>query len=162
MGACCWWCSWLRHCATSWKVEGSIPDGVIGDFHWHNPFGLTVALGLNQPLTEMSKFSRDRPGVAQRLGRGIALLFHDRGTRRGWVVSSMPRPHFTPGKDALPISQEAGWAPESVWTGGKSRPNRDSIRDRPAGSLSLYWLSYPAQNINEYQEYFLGVRAAGV
>jgi hypothetical protein len=23
------------------------------------------------------------PGVAQRVGRGIALLFHDRGTRRG-------------------------------------------------------------------------------
>jgi len=24
-----------------------------------------------------------RPGVAERVGRGIALLFHDRGTRRG-------------------------------------------------------------------------------
>ena len=24
-----------------------------------------------------------RPGVAQRVGRVIALLFHDRGTRRG-------------------------------------------------------------------------------
>jgi len=23
------WCSWLRHCATSWKVARSIPDGVI-------------------------------------------------------------------------------------------------------------------------------------
>jgi len=29
------------------------------------------------------KFSRYRPGVAQRVGRGISLLFHDRGTRRG-------------------------------------------------------------------------------
>ena len=29
------------------------------------------------------KFSRYRPGVAQRVGGGIALLFHDRGTRRG-------------------------------------------------------------------------------
>ena len=27
--------------------------------------------------------SRYRPGVAQRVGRGIALLFLDRGTRRG-------------------------------------------------------------------------------
>ena len=27
-----WWRSWLRHCATSWKVAGSIPDGVIGFF----------------------------------------------------------------------------------------------------------------------------------
>jgi len=29
------------------------------------------------------KFSRYRSGVAQRVGRDIALLFHDRGTRRG-------------------------------------------------------------------------------
>ena len=29
------------------------------------------------------KCSRYRPGVAQRVGRGIALLFHDRGTRKG-------------------------------------------------------------------------------
>ena len=25
--------SWLRHCATSRKVTGSIPDGVIGILH---------------------------------------------------------------------------------------------------------------------------------
>ena len=29
------------------------------------------------------KFSRYRPGVAQRVGTGTALLFHDRGARRG-------------------------------------------------------------------------------
>jgi len=89
------------------------------------------------------KWSRYRPGVAQRVGRGIALLFHDRCTRR-WVVSSTPRPHFTPGKDPVPILQEAGWAPGPVWTGGKSRPHRDSIPERPARSQSLYRLSYPA------------------
>ena len=33
--------------------------------------------------TQNVKCSRYRPGVAQRVGRGIALLFHDRGTRRG-------------------------------------------------------------------------------
>ena len=27
------WRSWLRHCATSQKVAGSIPDVVIGIFH---------------------------------------------------------------------------------------------------------------------------------
>ena len=48
------WHSWLRRCATSRKVAGSIPDGVIGIFHWHNPSGRTVALGSTQPLTEMS------------------------------------------------------------------------------------------------------------
>jgi len=50
------------------------------------------------------------------------------------VVSSTPRPYFTPGKDPVPIVQEAGWAPGPVWTGGKSRPHRDSIQDRPARS----------------------------
>ena len=49
----------------------------------------------------------------------------------------------TPGKDPVPIVQEAGWAPGPVWTGGKSRPPRDSILDRPARSQSLYRLSYP-------------------
>ena len=90
------------------------------------------------------KWSRYRPGVAQRVGRGIALLFHDRGTRKEWVVSSTPRPNFTPGKDPVPILQEAGWAPGLVWTAGKSRPHRDSIPERPALSQSLYRLSYPA------------------
>ena len=78
--------------------------------------------------------SRYGPGVAQRVGRGIALLFHDRGTRREWVVSSTPRPHCTPGINPVPILQEAGWAPGPVLRGGKYRPHRDSIPDRPARS----------------------------
>ena len=73
--------------------------------------------------------------MAQRVGRGTALLFYDRGT---------PRLRFTLGKDPVPILEGAGWAPGPVWTGGKSRPHRDSIPDRPARSQSLYRLSYPA------------------
>jgi len=48
------WRSWLRHYATNQKVAVSIPDGVTGIFHRHNPSGRTMALGLTQPLTEMS------------------------------------------------------------------------------------------------------------
>ena len=48
------WHIWLRHCATSQKLAGSIADGVIGFFHCHNPSGHTMTLGLTQPLTEMS------------------------------------------------------------------------------------------------------------
>ena len=48
------WCSQLRYFATSRMVAGSIPDDVIGIFHWHNPSGRTMAVGLTQPLTEMS------------------------------------------------------------------------------------------------------------
>ena len=97
-------------------------------------------------------WSRYRSGVAQRMGRGIALLFRDRGTRRGWVVSSKPRPHFTPGKDPVPILLEAGWVPGPVWTDGKSRPHRDSIPDCPARSQSLYRLSYRANNLFKYTQ----------
>jgi hypothetical protein len=38
------WRSWLRHCATSRKVAGSIPDGAIGiyqTYHLHVPIVLT-------------------------------------------------------------------------------------------------------------------------
>ena len=72
--------------------------------------------------------------MAQRVDRCIAVLFHDRGTRRGWVASSTTRLHFTPRKDSVPILQEAGWAAGSVWTGGKFRPHRDSIPNLPARS----------------------------
>jgi len=42
--------------ALRYKPEGhgSIPDCVTGFLHCHNPSGRTMALGLTQPLTEMS------------------------------------------------------------------------------------------------------------
>jgi len=48
------WRNWLRHNAAKRKVAGSIPDGVIGTFDWHNHSGPTMALGLTQSLVEMS------------------------------------------------------------------------------------------------------------
>ena len=64
--------------------------------------------------------------------------------RGGWVATSTPRPHFSPGKYPVPILQEAGWAPGPVWTGGKSRPHRDSIPDRPARSSVAIPTELPA------------------
>ena len=48
------WGTYLQICATNRKAMGSIPDGVIGIFHWHNPSSHTMSVGLTQPLTEMS------------------------------------------------------------------------------------------------------------
>ena len=51
-----------------------------------------------------------------------------------------------PGKDFVPVVQEAGWAPGPVWTGEEILAltgNRSP--DRPARSESLYRLSYPSQ-----------------
>ena len=78
---------------------------------------------------------------------GIALLFHDHGTRRGLGVSVTPQLLFTPRKDPVPIVQEAGWAPGPVWTGAENlTPAGIQCPDRPAHSQSLYRLSYPAHN----------------
>jgi hypothetical protein len=41
------WCSWVRHCATSRKVAGSIPDVVTGIFHWHIPSGRNIGSGVD-------------------------------------------------------------------------------------------------------------------
>ena len=89
------------------------------------------------------KWSRYRPGVAQRVGRGIALLFHDRGTRLGWVASNTPRPHFTPGKDPVPIliviitlSQSLSSLPICNWY-------FNTIRKVCAGSQSTVTLQQP-------------------
>ena len=87
---------------------------------------------------------------AHRGSRGIALLFLDHGTRRGWGVSFTLRPLFTPGKDPLPIAQETGWAPGSVWTGAENlAPNGIRSPDRLARKESLYRLSYRAQTENK-------------
>jgi hypothetical protein len=51
---------------------------------------------------------------------------------------------FTPGKDPVPILQEAGWASGPVWTGAENlTPTGIRPPDRPARSQSLYRLSYP-------------------
>jgi hypothetical protein len=36
------------------KVMGLIPDGVSGNFHWHNPTSHTMALGVNLASNRMS------------------------------------------------------------------------------------------------------------
>ena len=51
---------------------------------------------------------------------------------------------FTPRNDPVPIVQEAGWAPGSVWTGAENLfPTGFRSPDRPARSKLLYQLSCP-------------------
>jgi hypothetical protein len=60
------------HYATSRKVAGSIPDEVIRFFNRPNPSSRTMALGSNEPLTEMS--TRNIPGSEGRPARGVDNL----------------------------------------------------------------------------------------
>jgi hypothetical protein len=60
----------------------------------------------------------------------------------GW--STPRRDRITPGKDLVPIEQEAEWAPGPVWAGaGKLAPQRIRSRYLPARNKSLYRLRYP-------------------
>jgi hypothetical protein len=59
------------------------------------------------------------------------LLILNLGTRWGWVVGITLRPHFILGKGHLvPIEQEAGWAPEPVWTQRLEEETSASVGDR--------------------------------
>jgi hypothetical protein len=88
------WCSWLRHCNTSWKYAGSIPNGVVRIIPRHNPSGHTMALGSTQPLTEMST------GNIYLGGRGScwqcnhlhALLSWNLGASNFWNPQGLSRP----------------------------------------------------------------------
>ena len=96
-------------------------------------------------------WSRYRPGVAQRVGRVIALLFHDRGTRR-WVSGQQHAPAALYPPERPGTHSTGGWVgPRGSLEGGKSRPHRDSIPDRPACSQSLYQLSYPVHKYEKYK-----------
>ena len=59
-----------------------------------------------------------------------------------WVVN--PRPFcFNPGKDPVPIEQEAGWAPGMVWMGTENlAPIEIQSPNCPGRGESLYWIHY--------------------
>jgi len=58
------------------------------------------------------------------------------------VVNVTPWPLFTPGKDSVPIVQEAGWAPGPVWTGVENLvPTRIRYPDSTASTESLLWVT---------------------
>jgi len=105
-------------------------------------------LGLvDLPFAENIKYLRITYTLEQAVKRAEVQLyfFFDLDARRcGWTT---PRPgRFTPGKDPIPIVQEAGCVPGPFWTGAENLASTE-IRspDRPARNESLYRLSYSGQ-----------------
>ena len=119
--------SYLALFFLEWKV---FQTQVVAGIKRHILCSVTFFSPENRTLYELVKvkWSRYRSGVVQRVGRGIALLFHDRGTRRVWAVSRTTRPHFTPEKDRYPFYRRlngpqgrSGRAKNLVPTGIRSR-----------------------------------------
>ena len=62
----------------------------------------------------------------------------------------MPRQHLTPGKDPVPIVQEAGWATGPVWTGVENLapPGFDPQTTQPVGSRYTDYATWPTSIYN--------------
>jgi hypothetical protein len=111
-------------------------------FSWH--FLQTATKDANVKCTLVQALRLCAGLTGHRGSRGIALLFMTMALEGG-EGSVTPLPLFNPGKDPVPIVQEAGWASGPVWTGAENL-NSTGIRspDRPARSQSLCRLRYPA------------------
>jgi len=114
----------------------SLPSGKITP-QWKSYF--TEKVKIKVTFVQALRLCTGR--TAHRGSRGIALLFHNHGTKRWWGVSVTPRPLFTSGKDPVPIVQEAGWAPGPVWTGAENLapPGFDPRTVQPVASRYTDW-----------------------
>ena len=109
-----------------------------------------IKLGKGHPVVFKVKVkrSRYRPGVAQRVGRGIALLFHDHGTRRS---AARPGRTLHPGKTRYTLYSRlggpqgrSGCAENLVPTGIRSRtvqPVAQSLYRLIYGPLCLKYIN---------------------
>ena len=89
------------------------------------------------------KWSRFWPGVAQRVGRGISLLFHDRGTKGCEWSAAHPSRTLLPGKSRYPLYRRLGGAQGRSGRVENLVPIGIQSPDRPVSSESLNRLSYP-------------------
>ena len=91
--------------------------------------------------------------MAQRVGRGIALLFRDHGTRRGEWSAARPGRTLPPGKTRYPLYSRLGGPQGRSGRAENLAPTGIRSPDRPARSQSLYRLSYthtPSPPIHTY------------
>ena len=63
----------------------------------------------------------------------------------GWVVSSTLPPHFTTGKDPVPIVQEAGWAQDR--SGQEENLDPAGIRSRTVQPIASRYTDYATRPI---------------
>jgi len=127
--------SWIWHVTKSRCSEDSY---LVSEFHM-------VKAKVKCTLVQALRLCTGR--TAHRGSRGIALLFLDHDTRRGWGVSVTPRPFFTPGKDPVPIVQEAGWSPRPVWIGAENLAPT-GIRSRTVQPVASRYTVYATQATN--------------
>jgi hypothetical protein len=97
------------------------------------------------------KSSRYRPKVAQRVGRGIAVLFLDLGARRGWVVSITPQPLYPRERPGTHCT--GGWvglrAGLDAWEKSRPPPGFDPRTVQPVASRYTDWTTRPTRSVTQ-------------
>ena len=136
--------SWRSILILSFHLRLGLPSGLPPSLI---PHALPEILGKKVKVTPVQELRLCTGRTAHRGSRGIALPFHDHGTRRGWGVSVTLRPLFIPGKTRYPSYRRLGGPPGPVWTGAENlTPTGIRSPYRPARSQPLYRLSYPAHH----------------
>jgi hypothetical protein len=126
-----------------WKSDQPVVDASTWQ-HQHNRMTSMPTAGF-----EFAIPARERPQTQ-------ALECAAAGIGGYWELGRF-HPFTGPGKDRVPILQEAGWTPEPVWTGAENLiPTGIRSTVHPAHSQSLYLLSYPA-GIGNYSQLILPV-----
>jgi hypothetical protein len=88
---------WLRYCATNQEVAGSIPDGVIGIFHWHKSFCSYNGPGVDSD-SNRNEYQENFLGVNAAGAYGWQPYHHPvplsrtLGTLTSWNPLGHPRP----------------------------------------------------------------------
>jgi len=106
-----------------------------------NHYTAVISKGLIK-VKKKGKWSRNRPSVAQMVGRGIALLFHNPALE-GWPAAH-PGRTLPPGKTWYSLYRRLGGPQGRSGRAESLVPTRARSRTVQPVAQSLYRLSYPA------------------
>ena len=90
-------------------------EGCLGLYPWYSPNHLQSCGKKKVKCTLIQALRLCTGRMAHTGSRGIAILFLDHGTRRGWGVSITPQPLFTLGKTRYPLYRRLGGS--QGWSG---------------------------------------------
>ena len=96
--------------------------------------------------------------MAKRVGRGIVLLFHDRGTRRGEWSAARPGRSLPPGKTRYPLYRRLGGPQGRSGRAENLVPAGIRSPDRPVSSSVAIPTELPGPRLHIYIYIYIKVK----